>query len=126
MSAWCRYTLAMTDLRLGDLETAGERLRDVLRVFHEAGDVSGYVLVLDGLAVIAERAGDRELAARISGAVSVLERRTGTGLNPPNRALLDFDPEALRTDPALAAAWAEGEAMSPDDVIAIALGDAAP
>ena len=126
MSAWCRYTLAMTDLRLGDLETSRQRLRDVLRVFHEAGDVSGYVLVLDAMALIAERAGDRELAARISGAVSVLERRTGTGLNPPNRAVLGFDPGELRTDPTLADAWAEGEAMSPEDVIAIALGDPAP
>jgi hypothetical protein len=88
--------------------------------------VSGYVLVLDALAFIALQAGDRERAARISGAVSVLERRTGTGLNPPNRAVLGFDPGALRTDPALAGPWAEGEAMIPDEVIAYALGDPAP
>ncbi len=121
MTAWTGYTLAMFDLRLGDLDTARRRLHDVLRVFHDAGDVSGYVLVLDGLAHIAVRAGDRELAARISGSVSVLERRTGTGLNPPNRAILGFDPDALRTDPALAGPWAEGEAMSPDEAIARAL-----
>ena len=124
MTAWTRYTIAMTDIRLGDLETSLERLRAVLRVFHEAGDVSGYVLVLDALAFIALEAGDRERAARISGTVSVLERRTGTGLNPPNRIILGFDPEALRTDPALAGEWAEGEAMSPDAVIDYALGDA--
>ena len=125
MTAWSSYTLAMTDVRLGALDRASLRLRDVLRVFHEAGDVSGYVLVLDALAFIALRAGDRERAARISGAVSVLERRTGTGLNPPNRVLLGFDPEALRTDPALAGAWDAGAAMGPDEVIAYALADAA-
>ncbi|HSJ00223.1 MAG TPA: tetratricopeptide repeat protein [Patescibacteria group bacterium] len=123
MTAWTRYTLAMTDVRLGDLETSRQRLRDVLRVFQEAGDVSGYVLVLDALAFIAQEAGDRERAARISGAVSVLERRTGTGLNPPNRAVLGFDPDALRSDPALAGPWAEGEALTPDEVIAYALGE---
>ena len=126
MTAWTRYTLALTDTRLGDLETSRQRLREVLRVFHEAGDVSGYVLVLDALAFIDLLSGDRERAARISGAVSVLERRTGTGLNPPNRAVLGFDPDALRTDPALTGAWAEGEAMSPDDVIRYALADPAP
>ena len=125
MTAWSSYTLAMTDVRLGDLETSRQRLRDVLRVFHEAGDVSGYVLVLDALAFIDLLSGDRERAARISGAVSVLERRTGTGLNPPNRGVLGFDPDALRTDPALTGPWAEGEAMSPDEVIAYALADAA-
>ena len=125
MTAWTRYTLAMTDVRLGELETARGRLLDVLRIFHEAGDVSGYVLVLDALAIIALRAGDRERAARISGAVSVLERRTGTGLNPPNRLILEFDTDALRMDPALAAPWAEGEAMSPDEAIAYALGEPA-
>jgi hypothetical protein len=116
----------MTDVRLGDLETSGQRLRAVLAVFHAAGDVTGYVLVLDALAFIALRAGDRERAARISGAVSVLERRTGTGLNPPNRTLLGFDPDMLRTDPALTGPWAEGEAMSPDEVIRYALADPAP
>jgi tetratricopeptide (TPR) repeat protein len=126
MTAWTRYTLALTDARLGDLETSRHRLRAVLGVFQEAGDVSGYVLVLDALAFIALQSGDRERAARISGAVSGLERRTGTGLNPPNRTVMGFDPDALRTDPALAGPWAEGEAMSPDEVIAYALGEPAP
>ena len=125
MTAWTRYTLAMTDIRAGDLEIARRRLLDVLRVFHDAGDVSGYVLVLDGLAFIALEDGDRVRAARISGAVSVLERRTGTGLNPPNRGVLGFDPEVLRTDSALAGPWADGAAMSPDEVIAYALGESA-
>jgi predicted ATPase/class 3 adenylate cyclase len=123
MSAWTRYTLAAYEAHVGELETARQRLRDVLRVFQEAGDVSGYVLVLDSLAFIALESGDRERAARISGAVSVLERRTGTGLNPPNRGILGFEPENLRTDPELAGVWAEGEAMSPDEVIAYALED---
>ena len=125
MTAWTRYTTANYDIRRGDLDAASDGLRDALRVFHEAGDVSGYVLVLDGLAFVALQAGDPDRAARISGAVSVLERRTGTGLNPPNRAVLGFDPDALRTDSGLSAPWAEGAAMSPDEVIAYALAEPA-
>lgn len=125
MSAWTRYTLSLADIRRGDLDTSAGRLHDVLRVFREAGDVTGYVLVLDALALIALGTGDPERAARISGAVSVLERRTGTGLNPPNRTILGFNPEALRADQSLARPWAEGEAMSPEEAIAYALGDPA-
>ena len=125
MSAWTRYTLAAYEAHVGEFETARQRLRGVLKVFQEAGDVSGYVLVLDALAFVALETGDLARAARISGAVSILERRTGTGLNPPNRGVLGFEPESLRTDPALAGFWAEGEAMSPDAVIAYALEEPA-
>ncbi len=71
-------------------------------IFVEAADVTGYVLVLDAYAALAERSGDRERAARLSGAVEALEASSGTGLNPANRKLMDFEPEHLRTDPATA------------------------
>jgi predicted ATPase/class 3 adenylate cyclase len=126
MLGWSTYTLALTDLQVGDLDRAQERLTSALRIFHDAGDVTGYVLVLDGLAFRAERAGDRERAARLAGAVSVLEQRTGTGLNPPNRAILGYDPARLRDDPATAAAWQEGARMSTEEVIAGALAEPSP
>ncbi len=118
MVGWSAYTIALTDLRVGALDVAHDRLIEALRVFHEARDVTGYVLVLDALAVHAWRIGDRQRAARISGGVSVLEQRTGTGLNPPNRAILDFEPEVLRDDPETAAAWREGASLPTDDLIA--------
>jgi predicted ATPase/class 3 adenylate cyclase len=126
MLGWSTYTLALTDLRLEDLDTAHERLTSSLRIFHDAGDVTGYALVLDALALHAERSGDLERAARISGAVSVLERRTGTGLNPPNRQIFGFDPTRLRTDPPTADAWEEGSRWSIDEVVAYALGEGVP
>jgi predicted ATPase len=128
MTAWATYTLALTDLRIAAFDVARARLRESLLAFREAGDVSGYVLVLDGFAVLAEREGDRDRAARISGAVSVMERRTGTGLNPVNRVILEFDPLSLRVDPATRAAWEEGERWDVDQVIAFVLdsGDDAP
>ena len=121
MLGWSTYTLALTDLRLDELDMARERLASALRIFHGAGDVTGYVLVIDALALQALRAGDRERAARLSGAVSVLERRTGTGLNPPNRAILGFEPTLLRDDPETAAAWEAGAQLSTEEAIAEAL-----
>jgi predicted ATPase/class 3 adenylate cyclase len=125
MTGWCTYTLALLDLRTGDLPMAYERLTTSLRIFRGAGDVTGYVLVLDALALHAERTGDRERAARLSGAVSNLEQRTGTGLNPPNRVALGFDPFPLRESPETAGSWEEGTRMTPDEAVAYALEVAA-
>jgi predicted ATPase/class 3 adenylate cyclase len=126
MIGWCTYTLGLTDLRLGDLGMARERLSAALRIFHDAADVTGYALVLDAIALQAERTGDRQRAATLSGAVSRLEQRSGTGLNPPNRAIFGFNPEELRDDPATKAAWEEGASLTVEEAIAVALGEAAP
>ena len=125
---WASYTIAEglltrfdRDRADADLAEATRSLVESLRLFDEAGDVTGYALVLDSLAIAAVRAGDRERAARISGAVSRLERDSGTGLNSWNREILDFDPAELHADPALADAWAEGEAFSRDEAVAYAM-----
>ncbi|MDP9244860.1 MAG: tetratricopeptide repeat protein, partial [Chloroflexota bacterium] len=121
MAAWALYTLGLIHLLQGRPTEARERLDEALRIFAEADDVTGYVLVLDGYAALAEREGDRERAARLSGAVVALEASSGTGLNPANRRLMDFNPEYLRTDPATADAWAAGAQMQVSEVIAYAL-----
>ena len=125
---WASYTIGIgllsrydRDGDRDDLERATQRLRESLRIFEKAQDVTGYALVLDALAMGALRAGDRQLAARLSGAVSSLEQFSGTGLNTWNREVLDFDPERLRSDPALVGAWAEGAAMTTDQAVAYAL-----
>jgi predicted ATPase/class 3 adenylate cyclase len=124
-TAWTLYTMALMDVRLDRDDLATARLAEALRVFEDAGDVSGYVLVLDAIAFLALRAGDRQRAARLSGAVAILEQRTGTGLNPPNRAVIGFDPAPLRSDPATAAAWEEGEGLSTEEAIRYALREPA-
>jgi hypothetical protein len=130
MTGWASYTLGLADLTDhqagGDaelLDSAREHLGAAVRIFREAQDVSGYTLVLDALAIAAGRAGDRERAARLLGAVSTLERRSGTGLNPWNRGVLDFDADELRSDPSLANAVREGEAMSNEEAVAYALDE---
>ena len=126
---WAAYTLGLAylsrhdrDAAGDDLDTAERRFAESLGIFDEAQDVTGYSLVLDAFAMVALRRDDRERAARLSGAVANLEQLSGTGLNLWNRELLDFDPEVLRADPALAGPWGEGAAMSPAEAVAYALG----
>ena len=92
-----------------------------LRIFAEAQDVSGYTLVLDGMALVAWRSGDLQRAASLSGAVESFERTSGTGLNLWNRSILGFEPDRLRDDPELADAWAEGAALDADEAVRRAL-----
>ena len=128
MIGWVSYTLGLGALsehllRPGAselLEEARRLLRQALDIFAEAQDVSGYTLVLDAAAVLALREGDRDRAARLSGAVANLERTTGTGLNQWNRDVLGFAPADLKADPALAGAWAAGEAMTADQAVTYA------
>jgi predicted ATPase/class 3 adenylate cyclase len=129
MVGWSNYTLGLGEISedvvgggMPEHRAQARRwLQKALGIFAESQDVSGYTLVLDGLAAVALRGGDRERAARLSGAVANLERISGTGLNPWNRESIRFDPAVLREDPALADAWAAGEAMSAADAVAYAL-----
>ncbi len=83
--------------------------------------MTAYTVVLVGFAILAVRDGYRERAARLSGAVSRLERATGTGLNMWNRGSLDFDPQDLRRDEGLADAFAVGEALPDAEAVEYAL-----
>jgi predicted ATPase/class 3 adenylate cyclase len=131
MVGWASYTAGLADLTT-DQEVGGssdaregarKRFEHAMRTFREAGDLSGYTLVLDAMAIVAARDGDRHRAARLTGIVSRLEKSSGTALNPWNRGVLDFDPDELRRDPALADDLALGAAMSVEDAVAYALNE---
>ena len=133
MVGWASYTAGLADLT-ADQEAGGSaeardgarsRFERAMRIFREAGDLSGYTLVLDAMAVLAVRNGDRNRAARLTGVVTKLEQSSGTALNPWNRGVLEFDPEELRADPALAEDLAIGAAMSVEDAVAYALDEEA-
>jgi predicted ATPase/class 3 adenylate cyclase len=126
LTGWSLYDLGLLHVRSRELEKAAGELDEALRIFSAADDVSGYTLVLDAYAAHALAAGDRERSARISGHVAVLERQSGTGLNPANRQLVDFDPAALRSDPTLADAWADGERTSTATLVAALLAERTP
>ena len=129
MVGWASYTIGLADLTDDQVAGGNPTARDdarsrfdkAMRTFREAGDVSGYTLVLDAMAVLAVREGDRKRAARLTGMVMRLEQSSGTALNPWNRGVLDFDPDELRADPELADDIAIGAALSVEDAVAYAL-----
>ena len=129
MVGWATYTLALADLGddyqgRGTPETRPQARRHLVRaleIFHAAGDITGYTLVLDGFALLAYLAGDLGLAARLSGTVHRLELETGTGINLWNREILGFDPKVISEDPAHRAEWEEGMALDVEAAVALAL-----
>jgi tetratricopeptide (TPR) repeat protein len=120
MVGWASYTMALSSIQVEDLEGAKVPLLEALEIFSDADDVTGYVLVVDAVATIAARFGDREIAAQMSGAVAELERRTSTGLSTPNRRIIGWDPMTLRDDPETASAFAAGTRLSAHDAVALA------
>jgi len=129
MEAWSLFTasyglLISPDRSKPSLEAiaiAVDELRETLQIFHEAGDVSGYTLVLDAIAACLHLRGDDLRAAVIVGAVEALQRTSGTGLNIQMRSLVGFEPELLRDDPATADAYHHGTELGPDEAVADAL-----
>ena len=121
MIGWATYGVGLADLLEGDWPEAGRRFHDALAIFTESADVSAYTLVLDSMAGLAVHQGNRQRAGRIAGAVATLERTTGTGINTVNRGFAGYDPTPLKTDPDTAAAYAQGERMDVDAIVAYAL-----
>jgi tetratricopeptide (TPR) repeat protein len=115
--AWATYTLALFAIRERKVEEAVAGLSEALEIFAAAGDVSGYVLVIDAVALLANVTGDVEAAARLSGAVSELERRSGTGLNPVNREVMEWRPEELQARPETANAWRAGVLLTASEAV---------
>jgi predicted ATPase/class 3 adenylate cyclase len=115
--AWATYTLALFAIRERNVEEAVAGLSEALEIFAAAGDVSGYVLVIDAVALLANITGDIKAAARLSGAVSELERRSGTGLNPVNRDVMEWRPEELRANSETADAWNAGSLLTPSEAV---------
>jgi predicted ATPase/class 3 adenylate cyclase len=120
MIGWTSYTLALAEMQAGDPAVAAGRLHESLAIFAEADDVSGYVLVIDAIAALAAHTGDLDTAARLAGAVAELERRSGTGLNAPNRDIVDWDPSVLHEDPATAAAFEAGRLLPAERAVDLA------
>jgi predicted ATPase/class 3 adenylate cyclase len=114
---WALYDLGMIAITDGKYDEAWSELIEALAIFSAAGDVSGYTLVLDGIAAVYHKRGELVESARLSGAVSTLERLSGTGLNPMNRGMTGFAPDEMRNDPALAAVWAEGQREPIEEVV---------
>ncbi len=123
MIPWTEYMLAYVEVAEAHLDAARRRLLRCLAMFRSVRDLSGYSMILNCIASVEERAGERARAARISGAVAALDAVAGTGIKHVWNLDLGFDPLALRDDPATQDAWQEGERMGVDAIVAIVLED---
>jgi predicted ATPase/DNA-binding CsgD family transcriptional regulator len=123
------YRLALSSRIGGDQKRASQLYAEGLELAVEAGDKADAAHCMEGLAgLIAER-GESERAARLLGASEALLETTGAShyADAQERVLYKRSVEALRSglgETALEAARAEGRAMTLEEAIEYALGEA--
>jgi predicted ATPase/class 3 adenylate cyclase len=126
MEAWSLHMLGLSVTGQRRWDEANEIARHALHHFYEAGDVSGVILVLDDLAIIAIGLGDVERAGRLWGAARHFQRRTGTALadyvEQTNMLFGVAIPRDVLSPEELEALSAEGATMSLDEAVGLALG----
>ena len=117
---WGLFTRAILALQLHDTPLARTTSVEALKIFANADDVTGKVLVLDCIAEVARREDDRLRAARLAGAAAAQEVTIGAGLGT-----IVGNREGWRTPVELTeaetAARAEGQKMNLDEAVAYAL-----
>lgn len=115
-------------LDMGDLASAREHHFVSLQRSWAAGDKRGSAHGWEGMAKLAAVEGDTERALRLAGAAAALRLACRAALPPSWRARLEYSLDPARQTlgaAAAAAAWTEGDVMSPDEAMAYALGAAA-
>jgi predicted ATPase/class 3 adenylate cyclase len=119
---WGLFTEGLILNKIGELQRARAAYAEAMGIFRETEDLTGYALVLDGLAVLEWNEGDHERAMKIAGAAAEIQDLQKVGLAEVNRRNGGFFPEEMLGDPgALADAYAEGRKLSVEQAIALAL-----
>jgi len=118
---WALFTRGLILNRAGDSAAARRSYADALAIFRETEDMTGYALVLDGIAAVEWGAGDRERAMMIAGAAAEITVVQGMGLAEVNRQTSQFYPEDMLSQQELSEAYARGRQLTADEAIALAL-----
>jgi tetratricopeptide (TPR) repeat protein len=118
--AWALWSAGFARIGMGRIEDARHQVRQALEIFEEADDVSGSLTMAEMAAIIAFKDGDHLRAARLSGAIAQAEASTGLDINRFPRAVLGFDPQALRGSAETGAAWEDGMRMDMKAAVAYA------
>src|SRR5579859_524827 len=121
---WAYYGLGYAALAQDDTADAGAHIYRALTLFRDEGDRSGISFCLAGLAGVAALDEAPQRAARLWGAAEALRQSIGARQAPATRVtrerLMATAREQLGQE-AFAAAWAEGQKMTMDEAIALAL-----
>lgn len=123
------HNLGYVAQQRGDYGQAGTLFKEALGLFQEISDTKGVVECLMGLAGVVGAQGDSDRAARLLGAAEALRETVGATLWPANRIEYYRNLATLRAqldEDTLAAAWAEGRAMTLELAIEQALKTIAP
>jgi predicted ATPase len=122
--AWSLHTLGLVALKTDRVAAARAYFTEALTMFVQAQDVSGILLQLDNLAAVARLEGDPVGATRLFAAAAAHQLTTGTGLGHLLREQEGRTGSDGLDDQQAETAWAEGRAMSLDQAVAYALGEA--
>src|SRR5262249_19988974 len=125
--AWAARNLGNVAADLGDAALARARYAEALTIEGEFGYGLGVAEALEKLAGLDAAAGRPARALRLAGAAAPLRGAFGRRRWPLDQAQLERWVQTARAalgEPAAAAAWAAGQAMSLDQAVAYALEDA--
>ncbi len=124
-------TIGALRLCQGDLESAGELLRQSLVARQRLGDQGGMAWTLEWLArlELAETGGNAGAAkaAQLLGAARQIRDATGSEMDPADRPSYEAFLTSVQrrlSDTAFVVAWEAGRAMPPDQVVALGLSGA--
>ncbi len=108
-------------LRLGAIQQAVQLFQESLMLAQELNDYPGIALCLIGLGGVSIKQGQLRRACQLLGAVEALVEAIGQALEPPESIDYAENVATLRSQLAadvFAAAWAEGRALSLEQLLA--------
>ncbi|HEV8352715.1 MAG TPA: tetratricopeptide repeat protein [bacterium] len=120
--------LALVAQHRGDAMRAGQLHRESVRQAQEMKDIPGIALYLERLAGLEHEVGRSTRAARLLGAADALRDQTKVSVPPADRTRYDGVLAAVKAAvgvPGFTTAWAEGRAMTQDQIIEFALAEPA-
>ncbi|HEX4743245.1 MAG TPA: adenylate/guanylate cyclase domain-containing protein [Candidatus Limnocylindria bacterium] len=122
--AWALHAQALNDMKDGMLEGAYGSIGESLRIFADAGDVSGITLLLMDSAILAALRGDLERAVRLFAAGERVRDESGAMLaNVIENWQLPAVDVVRDASARLTDARVEGGRLTRDEAIALALGN---
>lgn len=124
-AAWAAHSAGMALTPLDERVEARQLLERAMRMFSEAGDLTGIGLVLNDFAALAAAEGDFARYIQLRAASGVIEREAGQGLVSNMDSYYSWVPEVTEKEVTLeerARLRANGEALSTEEAIEYALG----
>jgi predicted ATPase len=122
--AWVLGSLGYTQQAMGEKGRAAICLTESLHL-SRALDAQGLLAeAMEAIAWLAAAQGQATRAARLGGAAEALREELGAALHPVLHPGHERAVQAMRTalgETAFAAAWAEGQALAPEDAVTLAL-----